>query len=285
MAKQTLNIDNDVTKFFQSFVNLTERNSTTHPALTTVTVDNTMNDPLTTYYIYDQFAYRLNETTITPDIVRGQTLHLYLNAADPASYPGTGTTWTDMSTHHINGTLVGAPTFNSTYFTFNGSSTQYVDMNSPLDFQSFSVGAWVRTTASGLRMILSKETTLGQPWNYRVWLNSGTIVGDIARSNGTTSQITSPLTYNNNNWYLIMFTRDNSTKKQYLHVNGVQVATITDTLNGSIMNNQELWIGRSAYAGAYQFQGDIGQVFVYDKELTSSEILQNFNATKATYGY
>jgi len=58
MAVQYVKIDTPVTRFAQSFVNLTEINSTTYPAVTTVQVDNTMYTPLTTYSIYDQWAFR-----------------------------------------------------------------------------------------------------------------------------------------------------------------------------------------------------------------------------------
>jgi len=90
--------------------------------------------------------------------------------------------------------------------------------------------------------------------------------------------------YNNGQWYLAMFTRDDS--NWYLYVNGSQVATRADPYTGSVTNPQELWIGRSAYTGGggYQFLGDIGQVFIYNAVLTPAEILQNYNATKSTYG-
>ena len=58
MAIQYVNVDTPVTRFAQSFVNLTQINSTKYPALTTVQVDNTMYDPLTTYSIYSQWAFR-----------------------------------------------------------------------------------------------------------------------------------------------------------------------------------------------------------------------------------
>jgi hypothetical protein len=52
--------DNLQTRIFQSFVNLTEENPTTYPALTTVRIDNlTKTDNLTAYYIYDQYAIRV----------------------------------------------------------------------------------------------------------------------------------------------------------------------------------------------------------------------------------
>jgi hypothetical protein len=218
-----------------------------------------------------------------------ENLQLYLNAADPASYPGTGTTWTDLSPNAYSTTLVGAPAFNSTYFTFDGT-TEYVDTNQSLGAESFSVGAWFRTSAAGIKMILSKETTAGWPWNYRIWLNGGIIVGDIAQSAGTNNAISSAgPTYNDGSWHLVMFTRNDSTLT--LYVNGSQIASQGDTLTGTIVNAQELWIGRSAFTaggasptGSYQYTGDIGQIFIYDAVLSSSQILQNYDATKGTYG-
>ena len=216
-------------------------------------------------------------------------LQLYLNAADSASYPGTGTTWTDLSANAYSTTLVGSPTFNTTYFTFDGT-TEYVDTNQSLGSEVFSVGAWFRTSAAGINMILSKETTAGWPWNYRIWLNSGQIIGDIAQSGGTNTSIDSGgLTYNDGDWHYVMFTRNDTT--QVLYVDGGSIASQSDTLTGTIVNAQELWISRSAFTnggasptGNYQYTGDIGQIFIYDRVLSGSEILQNYDATKATYG-
>jgi len=59
MASQVVKVDSPVTRFAQSFVNLTSvYGDTLYPALTTKAVDSTMNDPLTTYYVYDQWAFR-----------------------------------------------------------------------------------------------------------------------------------------------------------------------------------------------------------------------------------
>lgn len=224
-----------------------------------------------------------------PPVVVTANLQLYLNAADSASYPGSGTAWTDLSANGYVTTLVGAPTWNTTYFTFDGT-TEYVDTNQSLASETFTVGAWFNTSASGINMILSKETTAGWPWNYRIWLNSGQIVGDIAQSGGSNQSLSSPLsTYASGAWYSVMFGRD--TSDLYLWVNGLQIATTPNSLAGSITNAQELWVGRSAFTnggasptGSYQYTGDIGQIMVYDRLLSGSEVLQNFNATRATYG-
>lgn len=214
------------------------------------------------------------------DIVR-DSLQLYLNASNSSSYPGSGTSWTDLSSNGYTATLQGTPTFNTTHFTFDAGD--YVDVNQSLASENFSVGAWFRTSSAGIKMILSKETAAGNPWNYRIWLNGGQIVADMSQV-ATQANLTSPLTnYNNGNWYYVMFTRNDS--NWYLYVNGAEVNNRSDPYTGSTTNSQELWIGLSAYlGGSYQFNGDIGQVFIYNKVLSASEILQNYNATKATFG-
>ena len=213
-------------------------------------------------------------------------LELYLQ---PEAYSGSGTSWTDSSDNTYTVTLEGTPTYYTTYFNIN-PGTNYYDTNQSLASEEFSVGAWFRVYTAGVRMILSKETTAGWPWTYRVWLNSGTIIGDIAQSGGANVSISSPLsTYHDGEWHYVMFTRNDTSL--WLYVDGVQVATASDTLTGTIINSQELWFGRSAFTagganptGSYQFEGDLGECFIYNRVLTSGEILQNYNATKANYG-
>jgi hypothetical protein len=221
---------------------------------------------------------------IVPSGVITQNLQLYLTAGDVLSYSGSGTTWTDLSSNGYSTTLTNTPTYNSGnggYFSFDGSD--YIDTNQSLSSETFSVGGWFRTTASGIKMFLSKETTVGNPWNYRVWLNGGTLVGDISQVT-TQSSLTHEGGYNDGEWYYVMFTRDDS--DWFLYVNGVEVATKSDTYTGSVTNSQELWIGRSAFTGGggYQFVGDISEIMIYNRVLISSEILQNYNATKTRFG-
>lgn len=212
-----------------------------------------------------------------PDIVR-TNLQLYL---EPTVYSGSGTSWTDSSTNAYTTTLVGAPAYNTTYFTFDGT-LEYVDTNQSLASASFSIGCWFRTSAAGIKMLISKETTAGNPWNYRIWLNGGQISFDMSQVTTQSSLSSIGTTYNNGNWYYVMATRDDS--NWYLYVNGIQVNTKADPYTGSVTNSQEVWFGRSAFTTGYQYTGDLGECFIYNRVLTASEILQNFNATKATYG-
>jgi hypothetical protein len=60
MATQIIKIDNLQTRLMQSFINLTNSNSSLYPALTVLQVDKTFSPPLSTYQVYDQFALRLS---------------------------------------------------------------------------------------------------------------------------------------------------------------------------------------------------------------------------------
>lgn len=216
-------------------------------------------------------------------------LELFLDPSDTDSYPGSGTTFTDLSTNGYSTTIVGSPTYNTTHFNYPNTTARYVDTNQSLASENFSVGGWIRTGAAGIKMLLSKETTAGWPWNYRIWLNGGQIIGDIAINGSSYDSLGSPLTtYNNSSWYLVMFTRSASSIK--LYVNGSEIASQAVTIS-NITNAQEVWFGRSAFqaggaspSGSYQYVGDIGQLFIYSDTLTPAEILQNYSATKATYG-
>jgi hypothetical protein len=216
-------------------------------------------------------------------------LQLYLTAGNTESYPGSGTTWTDLSPNAYETTLTNTPTYNASnggYFSFDGSD--YVDTNQSLESETFSVGGWFRTSAAGIKMFLSKETTAGNPWNYRIWLNGGTLVADMSQIT-TQASLSHAGGYNDGEWYYVMFTRNDS--NWYLYVNGVEVNTRIDPYTGSVTNLQELWIGRSAFTtggstptGTYQFIGDISEVMIYNRVLSDIEVLQNFNVTKTRFG-
>jgi hypothetical protein len=208
-------------------------------------------------------------------------LQLFLDSSKSTSYPGSGTTWYDLSSNEYTATLINSVSYNSGnkgYLSFDGSD--YIDVNQSLESESFSVGALFRTSSPGVKMILSKETPSGYPWNYRIWLNEGQINADIAQG-ATQSSLSSPLTtYNDGNWYYIMFTRDDDTWK--LYINGVEINSKSDNFTGSITNSQELWIGRSAFTGqsitgSYQYTGDISAVMIYNRVLSQSEIAQNYD--------
>ena len=99
-----------------------------------------------------------------PDIVE-DNLVLYLDAANTKSYPGTGTTWTDLSGNGVTGTLVNGATFNSGnggYIVFDGANDYVSTINDiVLEEEDFTMGFWAFAddVSTNNRSLASSQTT------------------------------------------------------------------------------------------------------------------------------
>jgi len=79
-------------------------------------------------------------------------------------------------------------------------------------------------------------------------------------------------------WYNITIVRD--TNVDYVYVNGALIATRSN--NGGYSGTMA--IGRWAYNNTLYYNSNIAVVSIYNKSLTSAEVLQNFNAFKTRFG-
>ncbi len=208
-------------------------------------------------------------------------LQLFLDAGDNDSYPTTGTNVINLA-GGVNSVLINGVGFSSSnngVFTFDGLN-DYIDTNRSFASESFTLSAWIKCNdVSGYRMIFSKEQTGGWPWNYRLFLNqtNGHLVADIAQSASQYQTITYSTNLADNNWHNVVFIRSVTDDKLYLYVDGSLVSTLTDAFVGSVQNSQEVWIGRSAYTAGYNYKGSISNVLIYNRDLSSSEVSQNYS--------
>ena len=220
---------------------------------------------------------------------------LYLDAANPRSYSGTGTTWYDISGNSNNATFVDSPTYLSVpqpYFNFDGSNDYMRIVRSPSmsPTSGLTQEVWfnypsIPTTAIfiGLQYGASTNNT------YALWKeNATTIMGGVNTSGsfsyigmGTTNLV-------GNRWYHLVHTYDGSTQKLYL--NGVLMTT--GSQSGSIqydVNNTRVLIGADDNGGGYNtgagyfHYGKLSQVRIYNRGLSATEVLRNYNAQRKRY--
>jgi hypothetical protein len=213
-------------------------------------------------------------------------LVLNLDAGSRASYVGTGTTWYDLSGNNLNGTLVNGPTISGTGISasilFDGSN-DYVSIADNAKLNTFS--------AMTLEVIVRYTTTnsqiFAQKWNYTLGndgytleiLNSTIVAACYSAGNSYLSVSISG--YPINNVYHMIFTLSGNT--QTLYINGVSVASNS---GGSVPNisGTTFAIGnRSNLSGTY-FGGNVYLTKFYNRALTASEVLQNFNFYRTRYG-
>jgi len=220
-------------------------------------------------------------------------LVMYLDAANSKSYPGSGTTWRDLSRNQNNGSLISGPTFN----TSNGGSivlngtTQYTDLgnnNLGVELQNRSGCAWIYQTATPATIvgIIDKEfdndggiTNYGG-WGF--WITSANKMSFWAQ--GSKDLVDTGTSITNNTWQHISFSYNFTAKAVSFYLNGIFTSTITNaTIVEKASNATTLKIG-AIRAGASFFTGRIANALVYNRALTAIEILQNYNTQKSRFG-
>jgi len=223
-------------------------------------------------------------------------LVFYVDAANTKSYPSSGTAWNDISKGGNNGTLINGPTFNSA----NGGSivfdglNDYVDFDDIFDLSVLSVNMWINCDVynSGRQFLFGKWKNNHRA--YALVLNqTGESAGSISSQisiDGGSSNI-GLATYSgaidaNDTWFNVGFTHDGTTLKTY--VNGVLGAT--DTIGGAYtLGTGHVAVGTILFSNDTSpldpFNGQIANTQVYNRALSSTEVLQNYNALKPRFSY
>ena len=104
--------------------------------------------------------------------------------------------------------------------------------------------------------------------------------------NGSTAVSTSDFTMTLNTWYQLTYVFTNVANNNIItYVNGVSQSTATHGFASILNTSANLYLG-SYNGGEYSqwFDGRIGIVRLYNAALSSTDILQNFNADKSKYG-
>ena len=225
-------------------------------------------------------------------------LQIHLDASNGSSYGGSGSTWTDLSGQsHSFALSATAPTFMNTppknfQLTKSASGgTFFSGSNSWLGGQDFTVSAWIKTTNIGsgtshwtqMHVMSAESGGLANDWGFGVNGN-----GKISFGTGGASDLTyaSTTSVNTGSWIFVTATRTYSTGNIKIYVNGSSETTSGSTGNANrvLSSNATLKIGAGDDGGA-TFGGNIGSIYGYNAVLTDAQVLQNYNATMATYGY
>ena len=212
---------------------------------------------------------------ITYEVIYPTSLKMYLDASDTTSYPGTGTTWFDLTSNANDGAISGATWNASGYFDFDGSN-DYVnipDDNSLEWTTSKSLSVWVNSNnSSGNKGIVAK-TTNASPYGWILQQDGGNVKFWFA--SGGIAQITPATTLPLNTWTHIAVTYNGSSLLMYK--NNVLVSTLNTSLTPA-SSSSPLTIGRYySNISNYYFNGQISKARVYDVTLTQAEITALFN--------
>lgn len=222
-------------------------------------------------------------------------LVLYLDAANQKSYPGTGTTWSDLSGNGNNGTLVNGPTFNSD----NLGSLVFDGVNDLVLIPSSSLSSPSQLT---IEILFKRNGVLSQGVGCPIHRNDGSN-GNVGNSEFTiavwkdnSNYIYGSIGANGGSTWTNGYTGVICELNRYYHVitswNGTTVKTYVDgdlkvTYNFSNYTNSsgKIRVGSSTDTGSvYQWAGNIPSFKIYNRAFSDVEVLQNYNATKSRFG-
>ena len=198
-------------------------------------------------------------------------LVLCLDAANKRSYPGAGTTWTDLTANKNNGTLQNSPGFSSANggsIVFDGAN-DYVSLTNTISLTDFTASAVFNASSlsAGWGMLFGSDDSD----NFIAIQTTLLRVQDVNSSNSDFSYTTAlneivhlqvTQSGNNNIWYINGERIGSSSNGSYA---GMEITHLVHYQTGSTLG---IWGGNYYIAS------------LYNRALSAEEIRQNYNATK-----
>ena len=199
-------------------------------------------------------------------------LVLHLDAAKRDSYPGSGTTWYDISGNGNDGTLTNGPTYSGVAkdaaIEFDGVD-DYIQLNQTITLTGeFTLNLFILPTSTNTKVLLGNNGI-----DY-LQINNSAALGLFSS--------TQSITLNGYSWdiskpSMVTLTRNSSNTIQ-TYKNGS--SSVTGSLTGDFRIRQ---VGQRGNSIRF-YQGSIYTTQIYNRALTASEISQNYNALKGRYG-
>ena len=212
----------------------------------------------------------------------------------PENYVGSGTIWPDVSGNGYDATLYNSPIYNTDYFNFSDTGTQYADLANLGDLSQWTFDVWFRVTTD----LNTKEATAVLTTVYDDVTNYGVINFCLA-TDISSGQYNSKLavgfydgawhqnvgfTPTLNTWYNVVGTYDGSTINQY--INGILNDSLsysgTSSANGAPVRIARRWDG--PLNTIHFFPGDVGIVKVYNESLNVDQVNTLFQENRTVYG-
>ena len=230
-----------------------------------------------------------NPRTITDGLV------LCLDAANAKSYPGSGTTWSDLSGNGNNGTLVNGVGYsgdNLGSLSFDGVD-DYVNCGNSSSLNilnQLTISCWILFTnspnSSGNPSIVDKWDYVNNRRSYVLGTENGSLTTYVSYDGSFGNRIvcvdTAPTL---NVWINLVMTYDNQTLRLYKNSSFITSSSYNQVRNlyDNQLTNPYLMSNHGLVSNVTHLSGNLAQVSIYNRALTAAEVSQNYNALKSRY--
>lgn len=222
-------------------------------------------------------------TQYNPKIVTGG-LVLALDAANPKSYPGSGSTWFDLSGYGHNATMFNSPTYANGRLAFDGVNT-YATIPSTAALTTTTPTVIVGcTTNSGT--IVAKGA-YGVYWNYGILGTTGNSNTTFAARNNN-ADLVSPAFSSTTTGSMNIYGAVYNGSACVFYRNGSSSGSTSAGYSPNATNSQNITIGCARNNGSGTnvefYTGSIAFILVYNRTLSAVEMSQVHYAMRGRYG-
>jgi hypothetical protein len=217
-------------------------------------------------------------------------LVLALDAANTKSYISGSTTWNDLSGNNYSGSLINGPIYSSVNLgsiVFDGSDDRIDSTTANIVPNSWTAGCWaINTKTSGASIFVAKSGGFpNYDQNFALgWQNNKFVIGSKTIGGVYFYSCTSSFSPSTSSIYNIVGTFDSNTTTLSLYINGILDNTKIVGSTFTTGSNLPVQIGCSDGNTPGNFaKGTIYNTQIYNRALTASEVLQNYNGQKARF--
>ena len=242
--------------------------------------------------IFDLISHQVYQVnglwpTLANDGLTTNGLYLHLDAGDSDSYPGSGNTWSDLTSNNLDFTLYNGTAYNSGFdghFIFDGSNDHFEISSGWTSFGTdlFTIEFWFRQHTTALAEALI-ATQGGGDGSFQVAPSAAQKMAYQATAPGASQTTTVNSTETTLNvWKQMVFVREGTGTDQFkIYVNGS--LNTTSTMSVDHNSTLQLRIGRNRN-GAHYFDGDIAIIRIYkNKALNAAEVVANYNNNRSRF--
>jgi hypothetical protein len=217
-------------------------------------------------------------------------LVLNVDAGFTPSYSRSGTTWYDISGSN-NGTLTNGPTFNSGdggTIVFDGTNDEVTigsrNGDSFVDTDDMTVSVFLKINNKNIAGVLGRfsQGAINDGWCVWVYLDKIIFFNTNSSGNYDPAYNNTGYSFINGEWFHFCVTRNSSTKKLKWYINGQLNQEYTTSSSTFKKTNNGISI--ASLGGSYNMNGNITLSQIYNRALTATEVLQNYNAQKGRFG-
>ena len=216
-------------------------------------------------------------------------LDLLVDAADKQSYPGSGTTWTDLKSR-VTGSLTGSVSFTTEFYgglTFSDSSSAVIFPSNVINYGtgSFTVEMAFKPTFINGRHYLMSENSGSFP-NWAIYLSgsagAGKLWSEFRISSTVSCSVSSSTTFVTGSVYQVDVRIAPAFSASSIYLNGISENTAFGNNGGTLANTASLFVGNFSQNNTQNFSGSIYTIKAYGQSNTLQPVV-NFNATSTRF--